>query len=159
MDIVVWLRSLGLGNNDIDDTVLLTLTAEDLKELGVTSLGHRRKLLDAIAALRDDASVQTPSVEAAPARPSAATPIAAPVAEAVGERRHITVMFCDLVEDEQTGCDLRSAYRLTNRPLRTSFVSYARSRTGEAGRSSTSIMMPALADRRGGKPDRGWTRC
>jgi len=67
MDIVVWLRSLGLGKyeaafreNEIDDTVLPDLTAEDLKELGVTALGHRLKLLDAIAALRNDASVQTP---------------------------------------------------------------------------------------------------
>ena len=63
MDVVVWLRSLGLGKyeavfreNDIDETVLPNLTAEDLKELGVASLGHRRKLLDAIAALRTDAS-------------------------------------------------------------------------------------------------------
>jgi len=40
------------GGNDIDDTVLLTLTAEKLKELGVTSFGHRRKLVDAIAVLR-----------------------------------------------------------------------------------------------------------
>ena len=47
MDIVVWLRSLGLAKyealfrqNDIDEAVLLTLTAEDLKELGVTSFGH-----------------------------------------------------------------------------------------------------------------------
>ena len=62
MDIVVWLRSLGLGKyeavfreNDIDETVLPNLTADDLKELGVASLGHRRKLLDAIAALRTDA--------------------------------------------------------------------------------------------------------
>ena len=100
MDIVVWLRSLGLGkyeaafrDNDIDETVLPSLTHETLKELGVTSVGHRLKLLDAIAALRNDASVQTPSATAAPPRGSAA----APVAEAVGERRHITVMFCDLV--------------------------------------------------------------
>jgi SAM (Sterile alpha motif) domain-containing protein len=64
MDIVVWLRSLGLGKyeaifreNDIDETVLPSLTAEDLKELGVVSLGHRVKLLDAIAALRNDGSV------------------------------------------------------------------------------------------------------
>ena len=55
------------------------------------------KLLDAIAALRNERSVQTPPVAAAPARPSAATPTDTPVAEAVGERRHITVMFCDLV--------------------------------------------------------------
>ena len=52
MDVVVWLRSLGLGKyeaafreNDIDETVLSNLTSEDLKELGVISLGHRRKLL------------------------------------------------------------------------------------------------------------------
>jgi hypothetical protein len=62
--LLVWLRSLGLGQheaafrqNDIDGTVLPNLTAEDLKELGVAALGHRRKLLDAIAALRADASV------------------------------------------------------------------------------------------------------
>ena len=103
MDVVVWLRSLGLGKyeaafreNEIDETVLPSLTAEDLKELGVTALGHRRKLLDAIAALRADASSRIHR-HAAPARPSAATPTAAPVAEAVGERRHVTVMFCDLV--------------------------------------------------------------
>src|ERR1700751_4887487 len=104
MDIVVWLRSLGLGKyeavfreNEIDETVLPDLTAEDLKDLGVTALGHRRKLLAAIAALRDDASAQTPPVAAAPARPSAMTPTSAPGAEAAGERRHVTVMFCDLV--------------------------------------------------------------
>ena len=101
MDIVVWLRSLGLGKyeavfreNEIDETVLPNLTAEDLKELGVASLGHRRKLLDAIAALRNDGSVQTPPVKAAPVQPSAEERTAAP---RNGERRHITVMFCDLV--------------------------------------------------------------
>ena len=63
MDVAVWPRSLGLGKyeavfreNDIDETVLPNLTAEDLKELGVASLGHRRKLLDAIAVLRTDAN-------------------------------------------------------------------------------------------------------
>ena len=104
MDVVVWLRSLGLEkyeaafrDNEIDETVLPSLTHETLKELGVTAVGHRLKLLDAIAALRTNASVQTPPVTAAPARPSAATPTFAPVAEALGERRHVTVMFCDLV--------------------------------------------------------------
>ena len=68
MDVVVWLRSLGLGKyeaafreNEIDETVLPSLTHETLKELGVTAVGHRLKLLDAIAALRNDAS-ETPSV-------------------------------------------------------------------------------------------------
>ena len=104
MDIVVWLRSLGLGKyeaafreNEIDETVLPSLTHETLKELGVTAVGHRLKILDAIAALRNDESVQIPSVAAAPARPFAPTPTAVPVAEAAGERRHVTVMFCDLV--------------------------------------------------------------
>jgi hypothetical protein len=59
MDVVVWLRSLGLGQyeaafreNEINERVLPSLTAEDLQVLGVKALGHRRKLLDAIAALR-----------------------------------------------------------------------------------------------------------
>jgi hypothetical protein len=55
MDVSRWLRDLGLENyaqafraNDIDPEVLSRLTAEDLIALGVTSVGHRRKLLDAI---------------------------------------------------------------------------------------------------------------
>src|SRR5271169_4038053 len=59
MDIGGWLRSLGLERceaafreNEIDDTVLPTVTAEDLKDLGVDVVGHRRKLLNAISALR-----------------------------------------------------------------------------------------------------------
>jgi hypothetical protein len=69
MDIVLWLRSLGLGKYEavfIDETVLPTLTAEDLKELGVASFGHRRKLLDAIAALRNDAVMTVTSGETGP---------------------------------------------------------------------------------------------
>ena len=99
MDIVVWLRSLGLGQyeavfrrNDIDETVLPNLTAEDLKELGVASLGHRRKLLDAVAALRTDASGKAPSVDATTA---SSAPSAPP--EDRAERRQVTVMFSDLV--------------------------------------------------------------
>jgi hypothetical protein len=72
MDIVVWLRSLGLERyeavfreNEITDKVLLNLTAVDLKELGVAALGHRRTLLDAIAALRNEASGNAHSVDAA----------------------------------------------------------------------------------------------
>src|SRR5215831_17517877 len=99
MDIVVWLRSLGLGKyeavfreNEIDETVLPNLTAEDLKELGVAALGHRRKLLDAIAALRNDGSGKATPADVTP--PSA-TPSAHP--EDRAERRQVTVMFSDLV--------------------------------------------------------------
>ena len=81
MDVVVWLRSMGLGKyeaifreNDIDETVLPSLTHEHLKELGVASFGHRVKLLDAIAALRNDGSGKAPSVDAAPT----STPPSAP---------------------------------------------------------------------------------
>jgi len=93
MDIVVWLRSLGLGKyeaifreNEIDETVLPNLTAEDLKELGVSALGHRRKLLDAIAALRTDAGTKAPTIAVEPQRPSPPRPTITPVAQAVGER-------------------------------------------------------------------------
>jgi class 3 adenylate cyclase len=99
MDIVVWLRSLGLGKyeaafreNEIDEAVLPNLTAEDLKDLGVSIVGHRRKILDAIVALRSDASVKAPTVDAATA---SSTPSAPPADRA--ERRQVTVMFSDLV--------------------------------------------------------------
>jgi class 3 adenylate cyclase/predicted ATPase len=99
MDIVVWLRSLGLGRyeaafreNEIDETVLPGLTAEDLKELGVAALGHRRKLLDAIAALRTDAGGKAASADVATASNA---PSASPDDRA--ERRQVTVMFSDLV--------------------------------------------------------------
>jgi SAM domain (Sterile alpha motif) len=73
MDVVAWLRGLGLEqyapafrDNDIDDAVLRRLTGEDLRELGIASVGHRRRLLDAIAALGASASVAdtTMNVEA-----------------------------------------------------------------------------------------------
>jgi class 3 adenylate cyclase len=99
MDIVVWLRSLGLGryeaafrDNEIDETVLPNLTAEDLKDLGVFIVGHRRKLLDAIAALRTDAGAKAPSPDAAN---TSSAPTVSP--EDRAERRQVTVMFSDLV--------------------------------------------------------------
>jgi hypothetical protein len=99
MDVAVWLRSLSLGRyeaafreNEIDETVLPSLTHETLKELGVTAVGHRLKLLDAIAALRKDTSAQGPSgdLKTAPAAPSVPP-------EDRAERRQVTVMFSDLV--------------------------------------------------------------
>ena len=99
MDIVVWLRSLGLGKyeaafreNEINERVLPSLTAEDLKELGVTALGHRRILLDAIEALRADTGGKAPSADV-PSAPSATS--VSP--EDRAERRQVTVMFSDLV--------------------------------------------------------------
>ncbi len=98
MDIPRWLESLGLGQyaeafatNDIDAELLPDLSLEDLASLGVASLGHRKKLLKAIAAL---GSAETPAPSAPPQVKS--TPArTAPGGEA--ERRQLTVMFCDLV--------------------------------------------------------------
>ena len=96
MDVGGWLRRLGLEQyeaafreNEIDDTVLPNLTAEDLKDLGVGFVGHRRKLLDAIAALRAKASAPTPLSNAALETDEAGKDTA--------ERRQVTVMFADLV--------------------------------------------------------------
>ena len=92
-----WLEKLGLrqyaqrfAENDIDFDVLSDLTDQDLKEIGVTSLGHRRKLLRAIANLKGVEQI-TPAVAVADAPP--VTPRAADTAE----RRQVTVMFSDLV--------------------------------------------------------------
>jgi predicted ATPase/class 3 adenylate cyclase len=99
MDVVLWLRSLGLGKyeaafreNEIDETVLPNLTAEDLKDLGVSIVGHRRKLLNAIAVLSTDAGSRAPSADTAPP-PS----IQSVSPEDRAERRQVTVMFSDLV--------------------------------------------------------------
>jgi class 3 adenylate cyclase len=88
MDIAAWLRELGLDRyepafreNEIDAEVLPDLTESDLSALGLP-IGPRRKLLRAIAGLRQGAL------------PSAA-PVSATVQEA--ERRQLTIMFCDVI--------------------------------------------------------------
>jgi len=91
MDVAEWLLGLEqyalvFRDNDIDGEVLRRLTGEDLRELGVTSIGHRRRLLDAISALE---GVLPSLVETNPSR--------GPLAPAEAERRQLTVMFCDLV--------------------------------------------------------------
>jgi len=125
MDIEGWLRSLGLERyeaafreNEIDDTILPRLTAEDLKELGVGPVGHRRKLLDAIAALRADSNANAPLPAPSPTAPPMAARAIPLIVEAVGERRYLTVMFCDLVDstgiaarlDAEEWRDLVNAY-------------------------------------------------
>src|SRR6516165_2771829 len=98
MQIADWLEKLGMSEyaqlfaeNRIDFSVLRDLTEQDLKDLGVI-LGDRRKILRAIAAL--EGTPATP-VSAAPAAP--VMPELSPPREVAGERRYLTVMFCDLV--------------------------------------------------------------
>src|SRR5581483_7129012 len=92
-----WLRQLGLGayvrtfvDNHIDATVLPHLTGADLAELGISSVGHRRRLLDAIGRLAAAESRSIESGKPAPA-PSAGHP-------PIFERRQVTTLFCELVE-------------------------------------------------------------
>jgi len=91
IDVDAWLRGIGLGQyaelfrtNDIDAELLPRLTGDDLKDMGVASVGHRKKLLEAIAAL--GAAADAPAPSRATATPTAAA-----------ERRQLTVMFVDLV--------------------------------------------------------------
>ncbi len=90
--IAEWLASLGMSEyakrfaeNDIDASVLRDLTDQDLKDIGI-SLGHRRRLLRAIAELGGTASTAPQPAAAAAASP-----------QDTAERRQLTVMFCDLV--------------------------------------------------------------
>ena len=102
MDIAAWLNRLGLDQyeqafreNDVDAEVLPELMAEDLIGLGVTSIGHRRKLLAAIAALRE--KPPPPNELTAPIAPPTAKEDLSGLASSSAERRQLTVMFCDLV--------------------------------------------------------------
>ena len=96
MDLRAWLQSLGLERyeaafreNEINEKVLPRLTAEDLKDLGVVIVGHRRTLLDAIALLRTAADAKTVPLDTPPAINT--------LPKDTAERRQVTVMFSDLV--------------------------------------------------------------
>ncbi len=96
-DLPLWLEALGLtqyatifAGNDIDFDALTLLSEEDLLGLGVP-LGHRRKLLRAIAELND---AEAPALSLTAARESTKPAVAV---KTDGERRQLTVMFCDLV--------------------------------------------------------------
>jgi class 3 adenylate cyclase len=96
MDLGGWLRSLGLQEyetvfreNAIDETVFSDLTDQDLEKLGVL-LGHRRKLLRAIASLKN-------ADNASSAIPTSVAPRGTLIPQDAAERRQITVMFSDLV--------------------------------------------------------------
>ena len=103
MDIAAWLRSLGLEHyepafrdNHIDAELVPRLTAEDLKDLGIISVGHRRRLLDAIAKLSNKAEHADGlpvALEATQIPDEPSNPPRQPDAE----RRQLTILFCDLV--------------------------------------------------------------
>ena len=98
MDIAAWLRDLGLERyiqafeaNDVDAAVLRTLSADDLKELGVTSLGHRKKLLDG------DRRSRPAAIGGSRRRRSRRLTSGRRLRRQEAERRQLTVLFCDLV--------------------------------------------------------------
>ena len=103
-----WLQKLGLGQyaqrfaeNDISFSILPDLTDQDLEKIGVASLGHRRLLLRAIANLNiaspATAPIRAASLPTAPNTTTAEAPLHTVPIPLAGERRHVTVMFCDLV--------------------------------------------------------------
>jgi len=98
VEVAEWLRGLGLGqyeaafrDDDIDETVLPDLTPDDLISIGISSVGHRRRILAAIAALFGDAPTRSET------QLTADMTVQAPVRTAEAERRQLTVLFCDLV--------------------------------------------------------------
>jgi class 3 adenylate cyclase len=99
MNIVEWLRALGLERyqatfreNDVTGELLPNLAAEDLKDLGISSVGHRRQLIEAIGELRRK---DAPADE--PVQLSISPSVNAGAPETTAERRPLSVMFCDLV--------------------------------------------------------------
>jgi class 3 adenylate cyclase len=122
IEITHWLRGLGLEqyarafrDNDIDSEILVELTPDDLIGLGVTSIGHRRKLFAAIAALRE---VGTTSDNAQAPRETPGHSEPADIARA--ERRQLTIMFCDLADSTEL------AVRLDPEDLREIIAAYHR---------------------------------
>jgi class 3 adenylate cyclase len=124
-DIGAWLDGLGLSiyrdafaANHIDAETLPLLTAADLQEIGVASVGHRRRLIEAIVALGRQ---HEPAEDQATQQAGPETPAAAPAGERAPavERRQVTIMFCDLVGstalsarlDPEDLHDLLAAYR------------------------------------------------
>jgi class 3 adenylate cyclase/tetratricopeptide (TPR) repeat protein len=97
MNVADWLRKLGLGQyeaafreNSVTGDLLPDLTPEDLKDLGITLIGHRRRLLNAIAALR-------PGADLAGNPQAASAEHLRPSQQSTAERRQLSVMFCDLI--------------------------------------------------------------
>ncbi len=97
-----WLDSLGLDHyaetfeeNELDLDLVADLSDADLKDLGVTAMGHRKKLLRAIEALATTSASTNYKSEGAPAAQGIPSSEVAITPQA--ERRQLTVMFCDLV--------------------------------------------------------------
>jgi class 3 adenylate cyclase len=95
MDIAEWLKGLGLPQyveifvaEGIDLSVVGSLSDQDLKDLGVALMGHRRKIITGAAELKNAGPACVPTVTAR---------ASSPLPKADAERRPITVMFCDLV--------------------------------------------------------------
>jgi hypothetical protein len=168
MDVAVWLRSLGLEqyegafrDNAVDATVPPKLTAEDLKDLGVTAVGHRRMFLDAIARLRSPASEEQRSFAAPLAGPGTAPP----ATDTAAERRQVTVMFSDLVglaalssgmDPEDFGEIIAACHKCVAEP--SSIASRAKSsfvRPSAMPSVPTSISIALLLLRANSKPDHG----
>jgi len=136
MDVTEWLLNLGLGQyvetfktNAIDGEVLLLLSDDDLRELGIAALGHRKKLAAAIAKLQGPEAA-TPGAQP-PSNATGKSPQDAPnvgsskgpgaAAPAAGERRQVTVLFADIsgFTKLSTGLDPEETNAMLNRYFET----------------------------------------
>ena len=102
MDVADWLRTLGLGQyeatfreNAVTGDLVASLTGEDLKDLGIASVGHRRRLLNAIANLRSERAGSLSLAEQTGV--SSDTRLQHP-AQPAAQRRQVTVVFCDMAD-------------------------------------------------------------
>src|SRR4051795_1823221 len=103
MDVGQWRRELGLEQyeaafraNDVDAEMLPTLTGEELKDIGISSLRHRRRLLEAITALRSNTMPAEAPAPVSSFAPPDLTGLPG-ASETTAERRPLSVMFCDLI--------------------------------------------------------------
>jgi hypothetical protein len=151
MEVGDWLRSLDLGqyeasfrDNAIDVAVLPKLTADDLKELGVVVVGHRRKIISAIEELNVASASRVEGVKPVPTT----SPVPVGLAPDAAERRQLTVMFCDLVGSTPM------SVRLDPEDMRQVIRVYQNTVAGEVTRfeghdADRSPLMPALRRRLG----------
>ena len=142
MDVAVSFRSLGLERyealfreNDIDAEVLSDLTDDDLEKIGV-SLGHRKRLLKAVAAL---------ATWPAPVPPTADAPVPPGAPADAAKRRQLTVMFCDLVGSTALSAPIRRTCGRSSAPIRTPARAWWRATTDSSPNSWATGCSPISA--------------
>ncbi|HYZ25208.1 MAG TPA: adenylate/guanylate cyclase domain-containing protein, partial [Rhodopila sp.] len=107
MNVADWLRTLGLERyeavfreNAVSADLIPSLTAEDIKDLGITAVGDRRRLMDAIAKLHRKGELALHVSTGDPAT-GFADEVPDRTPQSAAERRQVSVMFCDMMDSTQ----------------------------------------------------------